>query len=46
MVDMKRAVTLGIVALAFGFGLHKAWQQPNPGYGFRVPVIEDRKSVV
>jgi len=40
MVDMKRAVTLGIVALAFGFGLHKAWQQPNPGYGFRVPVID------
>ncbi len=39
MVDIKRAVTLGIVALAFGFGLHKAWQQPEPGYGFRVPVI-------
>ena len=40
MVDTKRAVMLGIVALAFGFGLHKAWQQPNPGYGFRVSVID------
>ena len=40
MVDMKRAVMLGIVALAFGFGLHKAWLQPAPGYGFRVPVID------
>ncbi|MFZ2162186.1 MAG: sialidase family protein [Sideroxyarcus sp.] len=39
MVDIKRKITLVIVALAFGFGLHKAWQQPNPGYGFRVPVI-------
>jgi predicted neuraminidase len=40
MVDIKRAMTLGIVVLAFGFGLYKAWQQPNPGYGFRVPVID------
>jgi predicted neuraminidase len=40
MVDIKRAITLGIVVLAFGFGLHKAWQLPNPGFGFRMPVID------
>jgi predicted neuraminidase len=40
MLDIRRAVTLGIVVLAFGFGLHKAWQQPNPSFGFRLPVID------
>jgi predicted neuraminidase len=40
MVDLKRAVTLGIVVLAFGFGLHRAWQQPAPSFGFRLPVID------
>jgi predicted neuraminidase len=39
MVDIKRAATLSVVILAFGFGLHKAWQQPNPTFGFRLPVI-------
>lgn len=40
MVDIRRAATLAIVVLAFGFGLHKAWQQPGPASGFRLPVIE------
>ena len=40
MVDLKRAFSLGIVLLAFGFGLHKAWQQPEPSFGFRQPVID------
>ena len=40
MVDFKRALTLGVVLLAFGFGLHKAWQQPAPAFGFRLPVID------
>lgn len=40
MVDIKRALALGIVLLAFGVGLHKAWQQPAPSFGFRLPVIE------
>lgn len=40
MVDIKRAVSLGIVLLAFGIGLHKAWQQPDPSSGFRLPVID------
>ena len=40
MVDIKRAITLVIVVLAFGFGLYKAWQQPDPAFGFRLPVID------
>lgn len=40
MVDVKRALALLIVLLAFGLGLHKAWQQPALVYGFRLPVIE------
>ena len=40
MVDIKRAVTLVIVVLAFGFGLYKADRQPGPSFGFRLPVIE------
>lgn len=40
MVDTKRAITLGIVMLAFGFGLCKAWHQPASAFGFRMPVIE------
>lgn len=40
MPDIKRSLTLGIVLVAFGLGLYKAWQQPNPAYGFRMPVIE------
>lgn len=37
---VKRYLTLGAVLLAFGFGLYKAWQQPAPSFGFRLPVIE------
>jgi predicted neuraminidase len=33
-------LTLGAVLLAFGFGMHKAWQQPTPVSGFQMPVIE------
>ncbi len=40
MVDLKRAITLGVVVLAFGVGLHKAWQQPEPTFGFRLPVVD------
>lgn len=40
MVDIKRAITLVIVILAFGFGLHRVWQQPAPSFGFRLPVID------
>ena len=40
MLDIRRAVTLVIVVLAFGFGLHKAWQRPNPSCGFRLSVID------
>jgi predicted neuraminidase len=40
MVDIKRAITLAIVILAFGFGLYRAWQQPNPSFGFQLPVID------
>ena len=40
MPDIKRMLTLGIVLVAFGFGLGKAWQQPTPTFGFRVPVID------
>ena len=40
MVDSKRVIALVIVVLAFGFGMHKAWQQPGPTYGFRLPVID------
>ena len=40
MVDIKRAISLAIVLLAFGLGLYKAWQQPSPSFGFRMPVIE------
>ncbi|OIR08856.1 hypothetical protein GALL_88500 [mine drainage metagenome] len=40
MVDIKRAITLAIVALAFGGGMYKAWQQPDPSFGFRLPVID------
>ncbi len=37
---LKRAFPLAVVLLAFGFGLHKAWQRPEPASGFRMPVIE------
>lgn len=37
MPMLKRAVTLAVVLLAFGFGLHKAWMQPAPPFGFRMP---------
>ncbi len=37
---VKKSLTLGVVVLAFGFGLHKAWQQPEPAFGFRMPVID------
>ncbi len=40
MVEIKRAISLGIVLAAFGFGMHKAWQQPAPAFGFRLPVID------
>jgi|WetSurMetagenome_2_1015567.scaffolds.fasta_scaffold00349_21 predicted neuraminidase len=40
MVDIKRAITLVIVVLAFGSGMYKAWQQPGPSFGFRLPVID------
>ncbi|BCK86467.1 hypothetical protein MIZ01_0223 [Sideroxyarcus emersonii] len=40
MLDIKRALSLGIVLVAFGFGLHKAWQQPALSFGFRLPVID------
>jgi len=40
MPDVKRAISLGIVLVAFGFGLHKAWQQPNPSFGFKLPVVD------
>jgi len=39
MVDIKRAMTLCFVISAFGFGMYKAWQQPEPAFGFRLPVI-------
>ena len=38
---LKNYLTLGVVLLAFGLGLHKAWQQPAPASGFRMPVFED-----
>ena len=40
MVDIKRAITLAIVALAFGGGMYKTWQRPDPSFGFRLPVID------
>ena len=40
MVDLKRAITLVIVILAFGSGMYKASQQPSPSFGFRLPVID------
>ncbi len=40
MPDLKRALSLGFVLVAFGFGLHKAWQQPALSFGFRLPVID------
>ena len=40
MVELKRIVALGVVVLAFGLGLHHAWQQPKPSFGFRLPVID------
>lgn len=40
MVDIKRVITLIIVVVAFGFGMYKAWQQPSPTFGFRLPAID------
>jgi hypothetical protein len=40
MLELKRAVPLVIVLSAFAFGLCKAWQQPVPSFGFRMPVID------
>ena len=40
MVTLKRAFPLVVVLLAFGFGMQKAWQQPDPAFGFRLPVID------
>lgn len=40
MVDLKRAITLVIVILAFGSGMYKASQQLGPSFGFRLPVID------
>lgn len=40
MVDIKRIATLAVVVLAFGSGMYKAWQQPEPYFGFRLPVID------
>ena len=40
MVDIKRVITLVIVVVAFGFGMYKAWQQPSPAFGFRLPAID------
>jgi predicted neuraminidase len=37
---VKRYLVLAAVLLAFGLGLHKAWQQPSPVFGFRIPVPE------
>jgi predicted neuraminidase len=36
----NKYLTLGVVLLAFGLGLYKAWQQPAPAFGFWMPVIE------
>jgi predicted neuraminidase len=33
-------LTLGLVLLAFAFGLAKAWQSPGPAEGFRMPVYD------
>ena len=40
MVDIKRVIALVIVVVAFGFGMYKAWQQPGPSFGFRLPVVD------
>src|SRR5512146_188294 len=40
MVMLMRAFSLAIVLLAFVFGMHKAWQQPDPAFGFRLPTID------
>jgi len=37
---VKKYLTLGVVLLAFGQGLHQAWQRPDPAFGFRMPVID------
>lgn len=39
-VSLKQLLILGAVLLAFGLGLHKAWQQPAPTFGFRQSVIQ------
>ncbi len=38
---VKRYLTLGVVLLAFGFGLYHAWQRPAPTFGFRLPIFEE-----
>ncbi len=38
-LEGKRIVVLGMVLLAFAAGGHRAWQQPKPAFGFRVPEI-------
>ncbi|MBI4807667.1 MAG: exo-alpha-sialidase [Nitrosomonadales bacterium] len=37
---LTRYLALAAVLLAFGLGLHKAWQQPAPAFGFSIPVLE------
>ncbi|MBI5006391.1 MAG: exo-alpha-sialidase [Nitrosomonadales bacterium] len=37
---VMRYLALAAVLLAFGLGLNKAWQQPVPAFGFRMPVFE------
>lgn len=37
---LTRYLALATVLLAFGLGLHHAWQQPAPAFGFRFPLLE------
>ena len=40
MGRIRRALTLIVVLLAFGFGIDKAWRQPEPVFGFQLPVMD------
>jgi predicted neuraminidase len=37
---IRKYLALGLVLVAFSFGLAKAWQQPGPAAGFRMPVFQ------
>lgn len=37
---IRKYLTLGLVLLAFAFGLSGAWRSPEPAFGFRMPVFE------